>query len=147
MPHMKDEMYEAQANIVSSVTHVGERAKDILPVSVDASPATANEYRQSVADTATCLAAVQKIIYKAAFQFHGILAANNKPFLHRSRWHAYKIKSSTKVKEPFVQYAATKYGVITQSLQSLHNIYLVHINYGYVKKGVADKQLLSPLLL
>jgi hypothetical protein len=140
MPHLKDEMSEAQANIFSSGTNVGELARDLFPGGVDASPATAYEYQQSVADTAAYIAAGHKIIYEAAFQFDGILAAIDILVQHRGRWHAYEVKSSTKVKEQFVQDAALQYYVITQSGLNLHDISLVHINNSYVRRGDLDLQ-------
>ena len=135
MPQVRDEMSAGQAAIFQQGTDVGMLARVLFPGGVDASPATNFDYQQSVADTARYIAEGQKVIYEAAFQFEGILCAIDIMVKKRGKWHAYEVKSSTKVKEPFIQDAALQYHVITQSGIEVADIAIVHLNNEYVRKG------------
>ncbi len=50
-------------------------ARQLFPYGVDASPPTYYQYQQSVADTEKYIRKGINVIYEAAFQFDGILAA------------------------------------------------------------------------
>ncbi|MGE5520043.1 MAG: DUF2779 domain-containing protein [Candidatus Dadabacteria bacterium] len=134
-PELKDEMTEQQARIFAQGTSVGALARDLFPGGVDASPDTPYDYQQSVVQTAAYIAEGQTIIYEAAFQYNGVLAALDILVKHRGRWIGYEVKSSTSVKEPFIQDAALQYYVITNAGIELHDLYIVYINNQYVRNG------------
>lgn len=134
-PELKDDMDLAQQNIFAQGTSVGEIARELFPGGVDASPVDAFHYQQSVIDTANYIADGHEVIYEAAFQHEGVLAAIDILVKKRGRWYAYEVKSSTSVKEPFVHDAALQYHVISSSGIQLQDIFLVHINNKYVRKG------------
>jgi hypothetical protein len=138
MPDERDEMSDVQAAIFLRGTDVGALARDIFPGGVDASPVDAFQYQKSVADTLDYIAKGHTIIYEAAFQFEGVLAALDILVRLNDKWYGYEVKSSTKVKEPFIQDAALQYYVITNSGIELEDIYIVHLNNEYVRKGVLD---------
>ena len=75
---LMNEEDEAQTAIFQSGTDVGILARDLFPGGVDASPETPYLYQQSVADTARYISKGITIIYEAAFQYEGILAAIDK---------------------------------------------------------------------
>ncbi len=137
-PDLRDEMSVQQANIFSTGTSVGELARQLFPGGVDASPATTYEYQQSVADTAAYIASGHKIIYEAAFQYNGVLAALDILVRKNGRWYGYEVKSSTQVKPQFVEDAALQYYVINGAGLALADISVVHINNQYVRKGELD---------
>lgn len=137
-PELKDEMDLAQQNIFAQGTSVGEIARELFPGGVDASPIDAFHYQQSVIDTANYIAAGHDVIYEAAFQHEGVLAAIDILVKKKGRWYAYEVKSSTSVKEVFVQDAALQYHVITSSGIKLQDICLIHINNKYIRKGELD---------
>ncbi len=134
-PELRDEMDLAQQNIFLQGTSVGEIARELFPGGVDASPVDAFHYQQSVLDTARYIASGHEVIYEAAFQFEGVLAAIDILVKKRGKWYAYEVKSSTSVKEQFVQDAALQHFVINRSGLPLQDIFLVHINNKYVRKG------------
>lgn len=140
MPDERDEMSDAQAAIFLRGTDVGALARDIFPCGVDASPVDAFHYQQSVADTLGYIANGHTIIYEAAFQFDGVLAALDILVQQNGKWYGYEVKSSTKVKETFIQDAALQYYVITNSGIHLEDIYIVYLNNEYVRKGALDLQ-------
>lgn len=138
MPELRDEMSEQQAGIFLTGTNVGELARQLFPGGVDASPVTTYEYQQSVADTTAYIAAGHKIIYEAAFQYNGVMAALDILVKRKGRWYGYEVKSSTQVKPQFIEDAALQYYVINGAGLPLANISIVHINNEYVRRGDLD---------
>lgn len=140
MPKEKDEMSEGQSAIFQQGTDVGMLAQQLFPDGVDATPASYYEFQQSVADTAKYISEGHTVIYEAAFQYDGILAAIDMLVKKKGKWYAYEVKSSTSVKPPFIQDAALQYYVITHSGIPLKDISIVHLNNQYVRFGALDVQ-------
>lgn len=132
---LRGEISQGQELIFQRGTDVGILARDLFPGGVDASPVDAFHYQQSVKDTASYIEAGHKVIYEAAFQFDGILAAIDILVRKKGKWYAYEVKSSTQVKPQFIQDVALQYYVISNSGLKLEEIYLIHINNTYVKDG------------
>ncbi len=144
-PTVRDEEDEAQTAIFQSGTDVGLLAQQRYYGGVDASPVDAFHYQQSVYDTANLIAKGAKVIYEAAFQFDGVLAAMDILVKRKDKWYAYEVKASTKVKDQFVQDAALQYYVITKSGLPLEDIFILHLNNEYVRYGELDlQQLFTP---
>lgn len=141
-PELKDELEEAQSAIFQQGTDVGMLARQLFPGGVDASPATPFEYQQSVADTARYISDGETVIYEAAFQYDGVLAAIDILVKKKNKWYAYEVKGSTKVKDVFVQDAALQYFVITHAGLALEDICLVHLNNTYIRNGELDMECL-----
>jgi len=134
-PALRDEISEQQAGIFNSGTSVGELARDLFPGGVDASPTTAYEYQHSVMDTARYIAEGHTVIYEAAFQYNGILAALDILVKKGGKWYGYEVKSSTAVKPQFIDDVALQYFVIHGAGIQLEDIFLVHVNNEYVRNG------------
>jgi hypothetical protein len=134
-PDLRDGMSEAQAAVFARGTDVGVLARELYPNGVDASPVDAFHYQQSVADTQRYLAEGYTVIYEAAFQYQGVLAAVDILVKRRGRWYAYEVKSSTSVKDAYVTDAALQYHVLTSAGIELKDIFIVHINNQYVRRG------------
>lgn len=142
---VRDEEDEAQTAIFQSGTDVGMLARKLFPGGVDASPETPYLYQQSVADTARYIAQGKKVIYEAAFQYEGLLCAVDILVLHRGKWFAYEVKSSTKVKQEHIPDASFQYYVITSAGLELKDFSIVYLNNKYIKRGPLDiKQLFTP---
>ena len=144
-PKVRDEQDEAQAALFQSGTDVGLLAQKRYYGGIDASPIDAFHYQQSVVDTANLIVRGAKVIYEAAFQFDGVLAAMDIMVKRKDKWYAYEVKSSTGVKEPYFQDAALQYHVITNSGIELEDIFILHLNNKYVRNGDLDlQQLFAP---
>ena len=135
MPEVRDEEEEAQTAIFQQGTNVGLLAQQLFPGGVDASPENYFSYQQSVADTARYISEGHTIIYEAAFQFDGILCAVDILVKKDNKWFAYEVKSSCSIKEPYVKDAALQYYVISNAGLALEDIFIVHLNSGYIRKG------------
>ena len=138
MPEERDEMDEAQQAIFQAGTDVGMLARDLFPGGVDASPVDTFHYQQSVADTTRYIADGKTIIYEAAFQFDGVLCAVDILVKKKGSWYAYEVKSTTKVKPPFLQDAAFQYYIISNAGITLKDFFLTHLNNQYIRRGALD---------
>lgn len=139
-PNERDEMDEAQSAIFQSGTDVGMLARDLFPDGVDASPETPYLYQQSVADTARYISEGHTIIYEAAFQYNGVMAAMDILVQQNGKWYAFEVKGTLDVKEQHQLDAALQYYVITNAGLPLEDISILHLNREYVRHGDLDVQ-------
>ena len=137
-PELRDEETEEQTTIFQTGTNVGKLAQQLFPFGIDASPPTYYQYQKSVADTAKYIRKGVNVIYEAAFQYDGILAAIDILIEKNGKWYAFEVKSTSRVKAPHIPDAALQYYVITQSGLPLKDISIVHLNTSYVRKGELD---------
>lgn len=138
------EISPGQQAVFNRGTSVGELARDLFSGGEDASPASPFEYAKSVKLTQELINAGVKIIYEAAFQYNGVLAAVDILVNRNGKWKAYEVKSSTSVKDVNLFDAALQYHVITNCGVELADIFIVHINNEYVrKKSIVLEELFS----
>lgn len=136
--HLREETSAAQQAIFSRGTDVGVLARDLFPGGADASPIDSFHYQQSVIKTQELIHAGHKAIYEAAFQHEQVLAAIDILVNDSGKWFGYEVKSSTEVKDVNILDAALQYYVITKSGIQIEDIFIVHINNQYVRKGAID---------
>ncbi len=136
----RDEQSEEQTAIFQAGTNVGLLARQLFPNGVDASPETPYKYQQSVADTARLISMGTNVIYEAAFQFDGILAAIDILVQKDGKWYAFEVKGSNSVKSTYVQDAALQYYVIMNAGLVLEEISIVHLNRDFIRQGELDIQ-------
>lgn len=136
--HLKDKITEEQKAIFEQGSKVGVLAQDLFPGGVDATPKSFFNFQQSVLDTRRYLDAGEKIIYEAAFQYDGVLAALDILVKDDEGWKAYEVKSSTEVKDTYIHDAALQYYVLTNAGIDLKDISIVYINNQYIKNGELD---------
>lgn len=139
-PELATPVTEAQAAIFQSGTNIGQLAQQLFPYGVDASPAELYLYPQSIADTAKYIRNGANVIYEAAFQFEGVMAALDILVKQNGKWYGFEVKGSTKVKPQFIHDAALQYHVITGSGLALEDISIIHLNNEYVRQGELDIQ-------
>ena len=132
---LRDEPTAQQQRILIQGTNVGLLARKLFDSGVDASPIDVFHYRESVRNTAKFIAEGQTIIFEAAFQYEGVLCAVDILLKHRGKWYAYEVKSSTGLKDQYIQDAALQYFVLTNSGLEVEDFFIVHINTGYVRLG------------
>lgn len=98
---LKEEITAAQQAIFSQGTKVGELATLLFPGGVDCTPESFYDFQKAVIRTQEEIKKGTKIIYEAAFQFNGVLAALDILVNDDSGWKAYEVKSSTGVTETY----------------------------------------------
>jgi hypothetical protein len=114
---------------------VGKLAWRLFPGGIDASPPTHFNYQPSIELTQKLIAEGQQVIYEAAFQFEGVLAALDILVKKDDGWYGYEVKSSTSVKDINVTDAALQYWVMAGSGIELKNISIVHLDTDYERHG------------
>ena len=135
---LKEESDTALQAIFAKEKKVGELAQQLFPGGVDCTPVSAFEFQEAVVRTREEIAKGTKVIYEAAFQYDGVLAALDILVKDKSGWKVYEVKSSTSVTETYELDATIQYFAITNSGIALKDISIVHINNQYVKEGLID---------
>ncbi len=136
--NLRDDISAAQQAIFSQGTSVGELACQLFPGGVDCTPESYYDFQKAVVKTQECIDAGETIIYEAAFQFDGVLAAMDMLVKTNDGWRAYEVKSSTSVSDTYRMDGTLQYYVITNSGIPLKDISIVYINNQYVKNGEID---------
>ena len=136
--NLKDEISVTQQAIFTQGTNVGELACKLFPGGIDCTPESYFDFQKAVVKTQECINAGEEIIYEAAFQFDGVLAALDMLVKTEEGWKAYEVKSSTKVSDTYRMDGTLQYYVITNSGIPLVDINIVYINNKYVKNGEVD---------
>jgi len=135
---LKEEISSQQEAVFSQGTKVGELAQQLFPGGVDCTPESYFNFQEAVIRTMKEIEKGTKIIYEAAFQFNGVLAALDILVKDKRGWKAYEVKSSTGVTETYELDATIQYYAITNSGVDLKDISIIYINNEYVKNGPID---------
>lgn len=139
-PDDRDEISENQQNIFNTGHSVGTYAQQLFPGGIDASRREHEKISEALAYTKELIASGQKVIYEAAFSDGETLCYMDILANEDGKWHAYEVKASSGVKDYQVQDVAFQYYVITRSGLPLADIYLVHLNNQYIRRGEIDVQ-------
>lgn len=132
-PDVRDVETDEQAALFQSGTDIGKLARQLFPYGVDASPATYYQYQKSVVDTEKYIRKGINVIYEAAFQYDGLLAAIGILVKNGDKWFAFEVKGTSGVKQPHIQDAAFQYFVISNSGLPLEDINIIHLKTNYVR--------------
>ena len=135
---LRDQMTEQQAAIFQQGTDIGELAQQLYPGGIDLTPESYYDFTPSIKATKEAISEGQNVIYEAAFQYNGVLAAMDILVRSDNGYKAYEVKSSTSVKPTYVQDAALQAYVIKGSGVNLEDISIVHLDNTYKKDGDID---------
>lgn len=119
---------------------VGELARDLFPGGT-LIPYDGLTHDEQIAMTRKALKTA-KVIYEAAFCHDGVFVKAD--ILRRTArgWNLYEVKSSTEVKDIYLDDVAVQYHVITGSGVLLNKAFVVHINNAYVRNDDLDLEAL-----
>lgn len=110
--HNRDLREEPDAALQAIFTQgkkVGELAQKLFPGGVDCTPESNFDFQEAVMRTREEIANGTKVIYEAAFQFDGVLAALDILVRDGNDWMAYEVKSSTSVRNCVERYFNRSY--------------------------------------
>lgn len=148
MPGERDEISESQQRVFDTGHLVGAWAQRRFPGGVDASRGEPGKVREAVEYTRQLIDGGQEVIYEAAFSDGETLCYMDILARRDGHWEAYEVKATAGVKEYHIQDAAFQYFVITRSGLPLKDIFLMHLNNQYVRRGAIDaQQLFEPVRL
>ena len=137
-PKLRQEISEQLQAIFDRGHKVGELAQQLFPEGVNANPEGQFVSQQTVNKTRELISSDCEIIYEAAFQFDGVLAAIDILVKGNGKWKAYEVKSSTSVSDTYKLDAAVQYYVIANSGIKLEDISIVHLNNEYERMCELD---------
>ncbi len=132
---LRNPIDEKQETVFSSGTNIGLLARALFPNGLSAEPPNPFSYHLSVEKTAKFISQNIPVIYEAAFNFEGVMCALDILVKKNSKWYAFEVKGSTKIKTPFILDAALQYYVISNSGLPIEDISIVHLNNQYIRNG------------
>lgn len=135
---LRDTPSAEQQSIFNRGNNVGVLAQRLFPGGVDATPTRRSDNLAAVKKTKELLEAGVEVIYEAAFQFNKVLAILDILVKMDGEWHAFEVKSSTKISQTYILDASLQYWVITNSGLELKDISLITINNQYIRNGDVD---------
>jgi hypothetical protein len=124
--------------IFSTGHKVGELARELFPGGVLAVDGHPSRVKQSLERTQRLIADGEDVLYEPAVQHNGVLAYVDILVREGELWHAYEVKSSSKVKDVNYHDAAIQYYILNGDGVELSDISIVHLNTSYVRQGVLD---------
>ena len=139
-PELRNPEDDSQQAIFTSGTNVGLLAQELFPGGVNAEPPDSFSYHLSVAKTKQLIEEGAEVIYEASFLYERELCSIDILAKKDEKWFAFEVKSTTGLKPQHLVDAAFQYYVITKSGIELEDIFIVHLNNKYVRRGEINVQ-------
>jgi hypothetical protein len=138
-PQLADEMDQTPFIIGHQV---GSIAMDLFPGGklVEFKASDPQNIANMISHTKQLIDSGETIIYEAAFGLDGLLAIADILVKKEDSYHIYEVKSSTEVKDVYIDDASFQYHVISHNDIQITKINIVIINNQYVRKGDLDVQ-------
>ncbi|MFY0606418.1 MAG: DUF2779 domain-containing protein [Cyclobacteriaceae bacterium] len=137
-PELRGEIDQNQEAIFAQGTTVGELAQQLFPGGKDCSFSDFGEINDSIKRTKNYMERGEPIIYEAAFRYENILVFADILVQDEEGWKLYEVKSSTGVKEVYEKDAALQTYVLNNCGIELADIFIVHINNQYTRRGALE---------
>ena len=137
-PELADEISQQQEAVFQTGTNVGILAQELFPGGIDASPKDYTKYFESFKYTQQLIDEGVEVIYEAGFCFDYVMCFVDVLVKKDGKWHAYEVKSSTKVSETYIIDASLQYYIMKNSGLDIADISIVHIDNNYVRDGEID---------
>lgn len=118
---------------------VGKFAQQLFPGGVNCGYVLTNDRTKSVELTKRAIQEGKEIIYEAAFEYDGLLCFTDILVKKGNEWIIYEVKSTTSVKDYHINDASFQYYIISKSIP-VNDVFIVHLNNQYVRKGNIDIQ-------
>jgi len=144
----KDPVDPLQEAIFAQGTEVGLVAQQLFPGGQDGS-VSHFEQEAGASKTRKLLHAGEKVIYEAVFIEEGVYVAVDILVRSGESWHVYEVKSSTSMKDTYLDDAAIQYAVLERAGILPEEFYLMYINNQYLREGALEIRklfILEPVL-
>lgn len=136
-PELRDELTtDAKARFTAG-NQVGELARDLFPGG-ELVPYVKDNFAIQFKQTSDAIASGKRIIYEASFEHDGITVKVDILRKVAKGWQIYEVKSGTALKEVHEHDAALQYLVLTGAGIPVTNVFVVHLNSEYVRRGDLD---------
>lgn len=137
-PELADEITEQQKAIFQTGTNVGILAQELFPGGVDAGPKDYKEYFKSFKYTQQLIEDGVEVIYEAGFCHNYVMCFVDILVKTEDGWHAYEVKSSTKISATYYTDASLQYYIMKASGLNITDVSITHINNKYLRDGKLD---------
>ena len=145
---LSDEVSPQQQAIFDRGNQVGLLAQQLFPGGVDAGPKDYTQYFESFKYTQKLINTGVEVIYEAGFCVDRVMCFVDILVKENGRWHAYEVKSSTKVTDTYIIDASLQHHIMQKSGLDIANISIIHINNAYVRNGKLNlNQLFNSVLV
>jgi len=134
-PDLREES-DAMKAVFQQGHDAGDVARDIFPGGI-LIPFDGVTFDDQISMTLKALKTA-KVIYEAAFSFGGVFVKADVMRKVGRSWELYEVKSSTEVKEVYLNDVAVQYYVISGSGIPISKVFVTHLNKNYVRKGSLD---------
>ncbi len=133
-PELRDELSTDLLMRFSQGHEVGELAQELFPGGV---LATSSDYElpEQLCMTEDALASGATILYEAAIEHDGVMARADIIKKTRGRWNLYEVKSSTDVKDVYLDNVAIQYNLMSKAGLPVGKAHVIHINNEYERHG------------
>ena len=136
--NLKDTPSLSLKTIFEQGTSIGLLAQHLFPGGVDASTKSYININDSVKKTFDFINQGETTIYEATFIYNNVLAALDILVKKEDGWHAYEVKSSTRISSTYLNDAAIQYYTIINSGINLKDISIIYINKNYLMNENID---------
>lgn len=135
---LADKISQQQETVFQTGTNIGILAQELYPGGTDASPKDYTKYFESFKYTQQLIDEGVEVIYEAGFCFDYVMCFIDILVKKNGKWHAYEVKSSTKVSEAYIIDASLQYYIMKNSGLDIADISIIHIDNSYVRDGEID---------
>lgn len=138
-PDLRDAVDQGRQAAFDSGTNVGQLAQDLFPGGVEIAFEDGT-LEEQIARTRELMSAGVAVLYEATFRHNGLLVKTD--ILRRTvdGWELYEVKSSSGLKEIYLEDIALQYHVLTGVGISVVRAGLVHIDTGYIRQGALEPE-------
>ncbi len=116
---------------------IGEHAREYFPYGkmavLEDHPGS-----ESISRTQDYIAAGAETIYEATFFYDNTLVAVDIINKNGGKWYMYEVKGTNSVKNTHIEDAAIQYYVVNGSGLELSDVFIMHLNRNFVKRGKLD---------
>ncbi len=136
-PELRDEISEEQEALFQTGFEVGKYAQQLFPGGIEI-PYDETSHASQLEMTQAEIEKGTKTIYEATFSHDDVFVKVD--ILHKDQegWEIFEVKSSTEIKDVYLDDSAIQYYVLTGSGLPVSKVFLVHINDKYVRNGEID---------
>lgn len=136
-PELRDEISKEQEALFQTGFEVGKYAQQLFPGGIEI-PYDETSHTSQLEMTQAEIGKGTTTIYEAAFSHNDVFVKVDILQKGQQGWEIFEVKSSTEIKDVYLDDSAIQYYVLTGSGLPVSKVFLVHINNQYIREGEID---------
>jgi hypothetical protein len=138
-PELRDEISDEQEALFQTGFEVGKYAQQLFPGGIEI-PYDETSHASQLKMTQAEIGKGTKTLYEAAFSYDDVFVKVDILHKDQDRWEIFEVKSSTEIKDVYLDDSAIQYYVLTGYGLPISKVFLVHINNQCVRSGEINPQ-------